>query len=286
MIATIGHGAEGYVRHWSMSMSQSLQRGELDEILSVAEAAADAAGKAILPHFRDGVEIRDKSGAGEEFDPVTAADVAAEEAIRQVIEAARPKDAIIGEEFPKKAGESGLTWVLDPIDGTRAFMMGLPLWGTLIALSDASGPIVGVIDQPYLGERFIGSPLGAWQGETRLATRACAGLSGARLSTTGISWFSEAERQAFKAVEAEAQLTRFGYDCYAYALVAHGFIDLVIEAGMQPYDIHALVPVVQAAGGVITDWRGGPAHTSSQIVAAGDKRLHAQALELIAPFAN
>ena len=267
-------------------MSQSLKRDELDEILSVAEAAAEAAGRAILPYFRAGVEIRDKSGAGEEFDPVTAADVAAEEAIREVIEAARPADAIVGEEFPEKAGESGLTWVLDPIDGTRAFMMGLPLWGTLIALSDASGPIVGIIDQPYLRERFVGSPLGAWQGETALGTRACADLSEARLSTTGISWFSEAEQEAFRAVEAEAQLTRFGYDCYAYALVAHGFIDLVIEAGMQPYDIHALVPVVQAAGGVITDWRGGPAHESSQIIAAGDKRLHARALELIAPFAN
>ena len=267
-------------------MSQSLKRDELDEILSVAEAAAEAAGRVTLPYFRAGVEIRDKSGASQDFDPVTAADVAAEEAIRKVIEAARPEDAIVGEEFPEKAGESGLTWVLDPIDGTRAFMMGLPLWGTLIALSDATGPIVGIIDQPYLRERFVGSPLGAWQGKTPLRARACADLSEARLSTTGISWFSEAEQEAFRAVEAKAQLTRFGYDCYAYALVAHGFIDLVIEAGMQPYDVHALVPVVQAAGGVITDWRGGPAHASSQIIAAGDKRLHAQALELIAPFAN
>ncbi len=259
-------------------------RSEFDALLSVANDMADAAREAILPHFRSADLTADnKHAAG--FDPVTVADRAAEEAMRAVLADKRPEDSILGEEFAAKQGTSGLTWVLDPIDGTRAFLSGTPTWGVLIAVSDASGPVFGMIDQPYIGERFVGfggvaqmmGPLGP----TWISTRAPRPLHEAIIFTTFPEVGSQAEGAAFRAVASQCKLTRYGMDCYAYALLAAGQIDLVIEAGLQPYDIQAPIALIEAAGGVVTDWDGAPAHQGGRALAAANKDIHAQALAIL-----
>jgi histidinol phosphatase-like enzyme (inositol monophosphatase family) len=245
---------------------------------------ADAAGQTILPYFRNtGLAVENKLDQG--FDPVTEADKAAERAMRDVLAERRPYDAILGEEYGSTAGTSGLTWVLDPIDGTRGFMSGTPTWGTLIAVSDADGPILGVIDQPYTQERFIGG-LGQAQwvgphGSGALQTRATEELDQAILFTTFPEVGTPAERSAFECVAAQARLTRYGMDCYAYALLAAGQIDLVIEAGLNSYDIQAPIAVIEAAGGIVTDWQGGPVHNGGRALAAANAKLHAAAMELL-----
>jgi histidinol phosphatase-like enzyme (inositol monophosphatase family) len=255
-----------------------------DDIFQTAHMAVDAARAAILPHFRDmALDAETKGDTG--FDPVTRADRAGELAMRDVIEASRPEDAIIGEEYGPRAGTSGLTWVLDPIDGTRGFMSGTPTWGVLLALSDESGPIYGIIDQPYIGERFEGglgrAMLHGPRGQTPLKTRASRPLSEAILFTTFPELGSEAERAGFEAVSHEVRLTRFGMDCYAYALLAAGQIDLVIEAGLQAYDVQAPIAVIEAAGGIVTDWQGGKAHEGGRVLAAANIEQHAAALEIL-----
>lgn len=261
---------------------------EVNEAKLVAFALADAARAAILPHFRKpNLNIENKEIGG--FDPVTIADRAGEAAMRDVLARLRPDDGILGEEQAAKAGTSGLTWVLDPIDGTRGFMSGTPTWGVLIALSDATGPIFGVIDQPYIGERFWGGlgqngsqgPLG----EARLATRKST-LADAVIFTTFPEVGSENERQGFNQVAKQCKLTRYGMDCYAYALLAAGQIDLVIEAALQPYDIQAPIAVIQAAGGIVTDWRGNPAHGGGRVIAAGCPEVHAAALAVLKGVAD
>lgn len=258
------------------------------ELINTAHALADAARAAVLPHFRQaGLVAENKALAG--FDPVTAADRAAEQAMRDVLARMRPEDGILGEEMGTTPGSSGLTWVLDPIDGTRAFISGTPTWGVLIAVSDASGPVLGVIDQPYIGERFIGG-LGLAEstgpaGPRPLGTRPCAGLAGATLFTTFPEVGSPAERAGFEAVAARVKLVRYGMDCYAYALVAAGQVDLVIEAGLNAYDIQGPIGVIEAAGGIVTDWSGGPAHDGGRAVAAGDRAVHAAALEILSRVA-
>jgi histidinol phosphatase-like enzyme (inositol monophosphatase family) len=253
------------------------------EILAVADAVADAARVETLRHFRaPGLAAESKRA---DFDPVTLADRAAEEAMRAVIAARRPEDAILGEEFAASAGTSGLTWVLDPIDGTRGYLSGTPTWGVLVAVSDASGPRYGLIDQPYIGERFAGGfgravCIGPG-GTTPLGTRPARPLAEAFLFTTFPEIGTEAERSAFARVAARVRLTRYGMDCYAYALLAAGQIDLVIEAGLQPYDIHAPIAVIEAAGGIVTDWTGGPAHGGGRVLAAANPEVHAEALALI-----
>ena len=248
----------------------------------IAEDLADVAAARSLPLFRSpGLAAASKAAAG--FDPVTAADREAERAMRELLAARRPADGILGEEFPPVDGGSGLTWVLDPIDGTRAFWSGATTWGTLIGLDGGDGPMLGVIDQPYIGERFMGG-LGRAEmtrGEARraLAVRACAGLADAVLYTTFPEIGTPGERAGFEAVRDRVRMTRYGFDCYAYALVALGQVDLVIEAGLQPYDIQGPQAVIEAAGGVVSDWRGGPAHRGGRVVAAGDARVHAAALE-------
>ena len=183
----------------------------------------------------------------------------------------RPADAILGEEYGAASGQSGLTWVLDPIDGTRGFVSGTPTWGVLIALSDDNGPFFGIIDQPYIGERFIGTSYDAM----------LTGSSGTHPLKTRTARDISAEGAAFAEVSRKARLTRYGMDCYAYALVAAGQVDLVIEAGLQAYDIQAPIAVVQAAGGIVTDWQGGPAHLGGRAVAAANAEIHAQALEIL-----
>ncbi|KIC16843.1 histidinol-phosphatase [Leisingera sp. ANG-DT] len=252
--------------------------------LDVANRMADAARAAILPHFRtSSLNAENKLEGG--FDPVTVADRAAEQAMRAVLADLRPEDGILGEEFGAAAGSSGRTWVLDPIDGTRGFISGTPTWGVLIALSDDNGPFLGVIDQPYTGERFCGgaeiASMTGPLGEMPLRTRGTAALSDAILFTTFPEVGTAEERAGFERVAAQAKLTRYGMDCYAYALVAAGQADLVIEAGLNAYDIQAPIAVIQAAGGVVTDWQGNPAHNGGRALAAANAEIHAAALELL-----
>jgi len=261
---------------------QPATEAELKEFAAFAETLADAAGVAILPFFRAETEVAVENKAKGGFDPVTAADRAAETAMRELIVKKFPKHGIIGEEFPEKKSRNGYSWVLDPIDGTRAFISGLPLWGVLIGLVQEGRPLIGVVDQPYIGERFIGYPGGAMfkrGGEERpLAIRSCGQLRDSVLSTTDPHLFVDKEAQAFDQVRAAVKLTRYGYDCYAYAMLAGGHIDLVIESGLKQHDVAALIPVIEGAGGVISNWRGGPAFMGGQVIAAGDQRVHAQAL--------
>lgn len=253
-------------------------------VIETANALADAAREVILPYFRHPeLSADNKHAAG--FDPVTAADRAAEQAMRALLAERRPRDGIIGEEFGTVDGSSGLTWVIDPIDGTRAFMSGSPTWGVLIALSDANGPIYGVIDQPYIGERFEGG-LGVArvcgpQGISDLRTRPDRPLAEATVFTTFPEVGSALEMEGFRLVSERARLTRFGIDCYAYALVAAGQIDLVIEAGLKNYDIHAPIAVIEAAGGIVTNWQGGSAHDGGRVIAAASKQQHEEALEIL-----
>ncbi len=254
------------------------------DIISTAHALADAARRAVLPHFRtDGLIADNKLGIG--FDPVTEGDRAAERVMREILAERRPQDAVLGEEYGATEGTSGLTWVLDPIDGTRGFMSGTPTWGILIAVSDDNGPIYGLIDQPYIGERFEGGlgrvEMVGPQGRRSLRVRPGRDLSEAILFTTFPELGSEAEREAFDALKRRARLTRYGMDCYAYALLAIGQIDLVVEAGLAPYDIQAPIAVIEAAGGIVTDWRGGAAHAGGRVLAAANRRQHEAALEIL-----
>ncbi|MEM9969654.1 MAG: histidinol-phosphatase [Pseudomonadota bacterium] len=257
---------------------------DLDDLWSVAERAADVARVETLRHFRSAGLVAESKRS--DFDPVTVADRAAEAAMREAIGALRPDDAILGEEEQAKPGTSGLTWVLDPIDGTRGYISGTPTWGVLIAVSGTEGPILGLIDQPYIGERFRGGPEGARmsgpQGERRLAVRGTKTLDQATLFTTFPEVGTTEERDAFRRVSPQVRLTRYGCDCYAYALLAAGQIDLVIEAGLQAYDIQAPIAVVEAAGGIVTDWQGKPAHNGGTAIAAATPELHAAAMALLA----
>lgn len=206
--------------------------------------------------------------------------------MRAILAQHRPDDGIQGEEFGHSAGTSGRVWVLDPIDGTRGFVAGTPTWGVLIALSDPNGPLLGVIDQPYIGERFCGGPDGAFmhgpQGRRPLRTRHGRGLEDAVLFTTFPEIGTRNDRLAFLSVAERVRLVRYGMDCYAYALLAAGQIDLVIEAGLYPYDIQAPIAVIEAAGGIVTDWSGGPAHHGGRAIAAASKDIHNAALEILA----
>lgn len=253
---------------------------DLDALRAFANQLADAARVAILPHFRTGGAVENKAQRG--YDPVTEADRGAERAIRALIAARYPDHGVIGEEFPETPSASGWRWVLDPVDGTRAFISGLPLWGTLIALTFEGRPILGVIDQAYLDERYIGFPGGAIARvrgvERPLGVRACPKLTEAILSTTDPGLFKPAELGAFEQVRAAARLTRYGTDCYAYAMLACGHIDMVVEAGLKIHDVAALIPVIEGAGGVIRDWRGGPVWSGGQVIAAGNEELLAEAL--------
>jgi myo-inositol-1(or 4)-monophosphatase len=273
-------------RHPAVKVGDS----DLVAYLEFACALAEASGAVIRPHFRNQLSVTNKADGGN-YDPVTVADQAAETAIRERIKQAYPQHGIYGEEHGFEAGSSGLTWVIDPIDGTRAFITGVPLWGTLIALHDGEKPILGVMDQPFTGERFVGSVLGAelrWRGtSTPLHTRPCAELAEARLQATTPAMFTgEGERAAFNELAKGARLTRFSGDCYAYCMVALGCIDLVVESGLMPYDVQALIPIIEAAGGVITSWSGADPGNGGQVIAAGDRRLHEAALKVLAPAAR
>ena len=259
---------------------------ELAELIGIAHQLADVAGPVTLKYFRQGQLSSDNKAGPGAFDPVTVADREAELAMRAVLARARPTDGILGEEHAPVVGRTGLTWVLDPIDGTRSYISGTANWGVLVGLDAGDGPILGVIDQPFTGERWSGhSGQAVWQrGEAsrEIAVRTCADLSAAILFSTFPEVGSLEEGTAFNKVKSRVRMTRYGLDCYAYALLAMGQIDLVIEAGLKAYDIQGPMAVIEAAGGVVTDWQGGPAHMGGRVLAAGDRRIHAAAMEILA----
>ena len=257
---------------------------DVQNLTLVAHALADAAREAILPYFRQST-LSAENKLVDGFDPVTEADKAAEQAMRQVLADQRPQDSILGEEFGHHLGSSDLTWVLDPIDGTRGFLAGTPTWGVLIAVGDQDGPVLGMIDQPYIGERFWGAEKQAFYtgplGQSTIQTRAARPLNEAILFTTFPEVGTEEDRRGFEAVADHVRLVRYGMDCYAYALLAAGQIDLVIEAGLQSYDIQGPIGVIQAAGGLVTDWNGNPVHNGGQVLAAANAEIHAVALDIL-----
>ncbi len=262
----------------------TLTAAEMSDLADVAHALADAARVATLLHFRSD-DLTADTKEQERFDPVTVADRLSEQRMRAILAERRPQDGILGEEFGAKTGTSGLTWVLDPIDGTRGYLSGTPTWGVLISVRDDSGPLYGIIDQPYIQERFEGG-FGRAQvlgpmGRKALKTRAPRPLDQAILFSTFPEVGTPQEHAAFRRVVPQVRLTRYGTDCYAYALIAAGQIDLVIEAGLQAYDVQAPIAVITAAGGVVTNWQGGPAQDGGQVLAAANAQIHAAALALL-----
>jgi myo-inositol-1(or 4)-monophosphatase len=245
---------------------------------------ATASGKTILPFFRTSLGVENKN-AGRDLDPVTEADRAAEAVMRRMIKDSFPKHGIVGEEFGSERADAEYVWVLDPIDGTKSFIAGLPIWGTLIALMHRGTPVYGMMHQPYIGERFTGDNGAARyegpSGKRKLAVRRCATLAEAVLFTTSPRLMNAADRARFERVESEVRLSRYGGDCYAYCMLAAGHLDLVIETELKPYDVAALIPIVSGAGGIMTTWEGEPAQSGGRIVAAGDRRVHEAALKLL-----
>lgn len=237
-----------------------------------------------MPCFRAGLGVEDK-GKSLGFDPVTEADRSAEQAITRLIQERFPDHGVLGEEFGEIEARSPYRWLIDPIDGTRAFIMGLPLWGTLIGLTVSGKPWLGMMDQPFTGERFWGDGKTAHycMGEraSALSTRPCARLEDAILTATTPDMFAEDEAIAFERLAGKVRMRRYGGDCYAYCLLAMGFIDVVVEASLKPFDIVPLIPIIEGAGGIVTGWDGGAAETSSRVVACGDRRLHGQALAFL-----
>jgi inositol-phosphate phosphatase/L-galactose 1-phosphate phosphatase/histidinol-phosphatase len=225
--------------------------------------------------------VEDKS----DLSPVTIADREAEAAMRRLIAARFPDHGIIGEEFGREREDAEFVWVLDPIDGTKSFISGVPLFGTLIALARDGRPILGIIDQPISRERWIGAAgRPTLFNGAPIRVRPCPSLASATLFATSPDMFGSSDIAAFSRVATAAKLVRFGADCYAYGLLAHGFIDLVVEAGLKPYDFSAILPVVEGAGGVASDWRGATLTVASdgRVVFAGDRRAHEAALALLA----
>ena len=254
------------------------------DLTAFMETLARQSGEAILPFFRTRLNVQDKNMGGV-FDPVTEADRAAETVIRRHIRNAFPTHGILGEEFADENLDAEYVWVLDPIDGTRAFICGLPVWGTLIGLMRHGNPVLGVMHQPYTGEMFVGDGARAEikgpRGARELRVRICETLDEAHLMTTDPRLFKGVESAAYQRVEDRVKLTRYGADCYAYAMLAAGQVDLVIESGLKPYDIVALIPIIEGAGGVITTWDGQSARHGGQIIAAATPALHKAACDLL-----
>ena len=246
---------------------------------------ADVASAETLPRFRAGIDVVNKQAGG--FDPVTEGDRAAETAIRTLIEASFPEHGILGEEHASVGLDRDRIWVIDPIDGTRAFISGLPTWGTLIGLYEKGRAKMGLIDQPFTRERYFADGTKTFyrgpDGERVLKVRDCGDLSNATLFTTSPHIFEGVEADLYRSVEAKVRLFRYGVDCYAYALLAAGHIDLVVESGLKPYDVGGLIPVVEQAGGIMTSWTGGRAEMGGTVVAAGSRAVHEQVLRLLNP---
>lgn len=247
------------------------------------EQLAKASGDTILPFFRTALAVENKKAGG--FDPVTAADRAAENAMRSLIRTHFPEHGVVGEEYGAEQPDAEYVWVLDPIDGTKSFIAGMLAWGTLIGLTRFGEPVFGTMHQPFTRERFFGDGGAARYrgpgGDRDLRVRSCESLADALLFTTSPLLMNEADRERFRRVENAARLSRYGGDCYAYCMLAAGQIDLIIETELKPHDIVPLIPIVAGAGGIVTTWENGPAQGGGRIVVAGDTRVHKAALEML-----
>lgn len=267
------------------TLDRKVSSNELEVLLEFAKKTVVQAGSVVLEQFRTRREIENKS-QGSDFDPVTAADRHGETVIRNAITKHWPDHGLLGEEYGYREG-NGLTWVMDPIDGTRAFVSGLLHWGVLLSLYDGRNVLLGVMYQPYVRELYWGTAAGAHllrgSQTVRLQTSKCEDLSHAILSTTDPSLFQDRrESEGFRNVERRVRLCRYGGDCYQYGLVAMGFIDVVIENSLKPWDIQALVPIVKGAGGCLTTWNGNDPSMGDRAVASSSERLHDQVLTLLA----
>ena len=262
-----------------------MKEEERAEFGAFARELAAAARAVTLPGAARGVAAQDKS-AGGDFDPVTEADRAAERAIRSRIAARYPDHGMAGEEYGVERGDARFVWSLDPIDGTRSFICGLPSWTTLIALLEEGRPVLGLIDAPVLDELHIGfgdaAGLIGRDGETPLAVSGCASLAEARLATTDPYLFAGAEADGFERGRRAARVARYGLDAYAYARLAAGGIDLVVESLLHPHDYQALIPVVRGAGGHIGDWEGGTDFSAGRVIAAASERLYEETVRVLA----
>jgi histidinol phosphatase-like enzyme (inositol monophosphatase family) len=259
----------------------------LTDLIDFAVHLARVAGEQILPRFRSAVGVDNKATEGR-FDPVTIADREAEAAIRREIHRVYPDHSVLGEEHGLEQGANQYTWIIDPIDGTRAFILGQLHWGTLIALNDGTRPIIGVMHQPYTAETFVGSPLGTelrrGADVRKLTARKATRLEDAIVCATDPSMFDAPERRrAFDRLAARARAVRYGGDCYTPCMVAAGCADLVVECGLKPWDVQPLIPIVSSAGGVITAWSGGRADAADDMVIASNAELHAQVVALLRP---
>lgn len=261
---------------------------DIDRFTAFAHELADRTAEAIMPGFRAGGAVEDKS-SGPEFDPVTAADRAAEQVIRALVAERFPEHSVFGEEFGPQAGTGGAEgyrWIVDPIDGTRSFITGYPTWGTLIGLDLGGAPLIGLMNQPFTGERFWAAPSGAWWrgpgGGRALRTRGGVALGQATLLSTGPEYFAAPEDlERFEALTARVNMRRYGGDCYCYCMLAAGHADLVVESGLKSYDIAPLIPIVERAGGIVTTWDGGGAENGGRILAAAGRELHEAAMEVL-----
>jgi myo-inositol-1(or 4)-monophosphatase len=252
-----------------------------EDDLHIAHALADAAAACSMPLFRTPLDITSKADES----PVTRADREAERAMRDILAARRAADGIFGEEHGQERLDAERVWVLDPIDGTRSFITGSPLWGTLIALVRGAQVELGLIDMPVLGERWVGQAgLGAWRNGRAVRVRGCTAIGEARIVTTSPDIFNAADWSAFDRLSRRCAMRRFGGDCYGYAQLAGGTIDLVVETGLQPYDYLGPAGLIEAAGGVVSDWEGRPLglRSDGRVVAAATRELHRQALDLLA----
>jgi histidinol phosphatase-like enzyme (inositol monophosphatase family) len=256
------------------------------QFLATAHSLADRAAEVILPHFR-AIGAIDHKG-GDWLDPVTAADVGAERAIRAALAEFYPDHGVVGEELGRKegAGVGPYCWVIDPIDGTRAFIIGQPLWGSLIGLARNGEPLLGLMAQPFTKERFWSGERESWYRHDGLdrpiKTRSCPSLKNAFMASSAPEMFDPDEAARFEILDRKVRMRRFGGDCYNYCLLAMGQLDLVVEAGLNAYDILALIPIIDRAGGIVTTWDGGDAKDGGRILAAGDPKLHAAAMKVLA----
>ncbi|MCB1490728.1 MAG: histidinol-phosphatase [Rhodobiaceae bacterium] len=263
----------------------NLPSGKIDsDLIPFALELAAVAAPETLRHFRTSGTVENKAEAGQ-IDPVTAGDRNAEAAMRRLIGQRYPDHGIIGEEYGTEGADREFVWVLDPIDGTRAFVLGLPVWGTLIGLLHEGRPIAGVMAQPFVGDLFYGSAAGSFlkRGDDVRPLRAgrAVPLASASIATTSPKLFDADDKPRYDRLEAACGLVRYGTDCYGYALLAGGHVDLVVESGLKPFDIVALIPIVEGAGGQVTDWAGGSAAGGGRVLAAGDPALHAAAMDYL-----
>ncbi|HXQ11861.1 MAG TPA: histidinol-phosphatase [Caulobacteraceae bacterium] len=271
-------------------MAETLSRARIETLETLLLELNAASAAVILPLFRADHGLEDK-GADGLFDPVTHADRAGEAAIRKRVGERFPDHGFIGEEYGTERADAEFVWVIDPVDGTRAFIAGLPVWTTLIGLRFQGAPVLGSIGQPYLNELFVGSAHGARlispAGERPLRVRRCPHLADAIIATTDPGLFAGEEREAWRTVRRTARLARYGCDAYAYAMVALGTLDLVIEPGLKPWDVEAAIPVLAGAGGLVTDWRGAPiGPEAGQAAFAGDRACLEAALRALSPAAK